>query len=136
MVWARRPGKSAGLLGALAESWGALEADFQRFYAIDLQAACFGPTPVPCARLTRLAANLPPEATSRRDAHGLNHPDRVDTALLNLGYVQYVALAYLVAGKKARPAKFRDFIPQPAEPPRERPTDFVGWARWLVPLAS
>jgi len=55
----RRPGGIAGLPDFLAERWEALEADFARYYHLDLTQACWGEEAVGVRRLHTLIQHLP-----------------------------------------------------------------------------
>jgi len=54
-----RPGGIVGLPEFLSEWWEAIEADFQRFYGLDLAQACWGSQAVGVRRLHNLIQRLP-----------------------------------------------------------------------------
>ena len=46
--------------------WDQVEADFQRFYSIDLRGACYGASPLGSRRLMTLLRGLPPDSNLNR----------------------------------------------------------------------
>lgn len=51
------------------EHWDAAEADFQRFYGLDLRRVCYGPSPLGTRRLKALVEGLPSESSLYRVLH-------------------------------------------------------------------
>jgi hypothetical protein len=113
----------AGLSGTLGEHWDALEADFQRFYGLDLGAACYGPRHLGARRLRALIAHLPPESAMAR-VMGWWWTDQHEMAaqLIELTYVgaqAAVASVNVASAKKwkPQPVKYpRPSMPTPALP--------------------
>jgi hypothetical protein len=61
-------GKIVGLSRTVQERFGPLEADFQRYYGLNLTDALFGPEPISSRRLFNLVVALPPGSATHRDA--------------------------------------------------------------------
>jgi hypothetical protein len=59
-------GGSAGLVAVLTERWDAIEADFARYYHLDLTDACFGPGQVGARKVLNLVRHLPSEGALGR----------------------------------------------------------------------
>lgn len=55
-----------GVVTLLREHWDELDADFQRFYALDLGAACFGPDHAGLRRIYALITGLPQDSALAR----------------------------------------------------------------------
>lgn len=55
-----------GIATLLSEHWDAIDADFVRFYRLDLESACFGPSHAGLRRLKALIGALPPESALAR----------------------------------------------------------------------
>jgi hypothetical protein len=51
-----------GLARTLDEYWGPVEADFRRFYRLDLREACWGPEALGVRHLHSLVRNLPADS--------------------------------------------------------------------------
>lgn len=50
----------------LNDQYGPVEADFQRFYGLELAVALYGPDPLTWRRIRSLVANLPPDSAFGR----------------------------------------------------------------------
>jgi len=97
-----------------------LEADFRRFYALDLGAACFGADHLGARRLRVLVQYLPPDSSLARamgwwwtDAHELS------AQLVELAYVNAQAGAMAASGltgKRFKPDQLTVPRPQLAVP--------------------
>lgn len=57
---------ASGVALLLAEHWDALDADFRRFYNLDLEECCFGPREFGVRRLKAYIGNLPPDSSIAR----------------------------------------------------------------------
>lgn len=55
-------------MALLEKSWGPLEADFQRYYTMNLARCCWGPDQVGVRRLLSLIMHLPPDSALARSS--------------------------------------------------------------------
>lgn len=71
-----RRGGILGLVGVLTSHWDACEADFQRFYRLDLRKEVESESP---RRLWALVNNLPPDAAVIQEVRGPEQQDGTPT---------------------------------------------------------
>lgn len=94
------------LVRLLEEHWDALDADFQRFYGLDLAAACWGPEEIGLRRLHVLIQHLPTDsALSRSMGWAWDDHREMTATLVELQHDQAVSARALVqafSGKKFR----------------------------------
>jgi hypothetical protein len=119
-----------GLVRLLEDQWEPLEADFQRFYGLDLRRACWGPDALGARRLRVLISHLPQDSSLARsmgwwwsDVH------EMQAQLIELAALSAQATTATVGsltGKRWRPtpANFPrptlPSVPVPAGPPAPR----------------
>lgn len=111
-----------GLLDLIERFYDEIDADFQRFYGLDLGEACWGPDHIGVRRLYVLITRLPQESALAR-VLGWPWPDQTEltAALVELLYdVAGSARAQVQAttGKKFKGA-------DPLELPRPQPADLA-----------
>ena len=104
-VWHPAP-KIIGVGQTLRENWTALEADFQRFYGLNL--AEVGST----RRLVNLLEHLPPES-SVVSAHHWSYRDEIAAISAEIAHASYVAFLHVHTDKTKRHQ-----IPKPIRLPR------------------
>lgn len=71
-----------GIVTMLREHWDELDADFQRYYALDLGAVCFGPDHAGLRRIHALIVSLPPDSALARSMGWAWDDEREMTATL------------------------------------------------------
>jgi hypothetical protein len=118
-----------GLAVLLADHWNAIEADFARFYGLDLAACCFGPDQVGVRRLYALVSCLPPSSSlARRLEWSWDEERELAAVLVELSHdiaASSRAMVQALSGKRwsgpARPLRW----PRPALPPPPKPRQTI-----------
>lgn len=102
--------------------WASTEADFQRYYGLNLAQACYGASPLGTRRLMALLRGLPQESNFQRELNpdtGWGYQEELLALLAELmdyGNRLFYAAAPFKSKKKMEPIK----IPRPGGEKREK----------------